>query len=121
MRPTPREIGDAVGETRDHLNSHTFPSICAAVQETVDEVYPSYNAARMLIGGLAGDPPAKTPMSLQADGTGRIGTGIRGARSVDLAPLLNRCRRLASLEVERRQLANRLEAIPAHPWAKRRR
>ncbi len=108
------------------MNNKTFPTSCSAVQETVDQVYYPYNAARMLIGGLAGDPPAKTPMTIQTDSstgrvTGRIGTGIPGARSVDLAPLLDRCRRLAALEEHRRDLMKRLDGVDAHPWAKHRR
>lgn len=113
---------DEVAELRDSLNKRTLPNICSAVQETVDQAYYPYNAARMLIGGLAADPPGKIPMILDPEtGTGRIGLGIRGARAVELAPLIDRCRRLHSLEAERRQLTERLESVPAHPWARHRR
>lgn len=124
-RESARRALSAAAEYRDTLNDETLPSICRGVQETVDQCYYPYNAVRMLLGELAGKPPSKTSTTVGRDSeglvTGRIGTGIPGARNVNLAPLLDRCRRLASLEQQRHDLTTQLEAIPSHPWAAHRR
>ena len=117
---TARRSLAGVADIRDTLNGKTFPGICNNVQEIVDASYYLYNAARMLIGGLTAKPPVKTTKTVERNSsgriTGRIGTGIPGSRSVDLAPLLDRCGRLADLEQQRRELLTRLDALPAHPW-----
>lgn len=110
-----------IAEIRDTVLLKDLPAICDAVQDAVDEVHTPYNTARLLIGGLAADPPTRTTRTVRHnhDGTvvGAIGTGIPGARSVDLAPLLDRVRRLAELDRAREEIAQRLAAMPPHPWA----
>jgi hypothetical protein len=109
-----------VAENRDSLNKRTFPAICQRVQEVVDGAYRPYGLVRLLIGGLAKDPPARTtPTITYDDGRaigGFIGTSIPGARHVDLKPLFDRGARLADLEIQRRDLLDRINKLPDHPW-----
>lgn len=117
---------DMVAESRDTLHDKTLPSIRGAAQETLDRVYFPYNAARMLIGGLAGEPPAPVPTtvhqsSASESATAYLSTSIPGARRVDLAPLLSRYRRLSGLDQQWKELSAELDSIPEHPWGKHRR
>jgi hypothetical protein len=111
-----------IAEIRDTLNTKNFPEICNAVQETVDGAYTPYNTARLLIGGLAADPPTRTTRTVDqaVDGhtTGQIGTGIPGTRTINLGPLFDRAGRLAELDRQRTELDRRLTGLPQHPWAK---
>lgn len=96
-----RLIGKTVPETIDH------------VQRVADQAIAPYAFLRLQIGGLGGEPPLETPAS---DST-RIGTGIPGAPSVSLQPLLDRARRREQLRVYGATLAARLRTLPAHPWS----
>lgn len=111
-----------IAEVRDTLRDKVLPNICNDVQRIVDAAHPPYTTARLLIGGLTADPPVRTSriIARSADGrvTGEIGTGLPGARTVDLAPLLDRMARLKELDDRRRELDRRLRQLPQHPWAK---
>jgi hypothetical protein len=111
-----------VAEIGDTLRNKTFPDICHAAQETVDDVYGFYSTVRLLIGGLAADPPPKTSKSVERGGardiSGYIGTSIPGAGTVNLDPLFDRQRRLDEIEAQRASLLNRIVALPTHPWGK---
>jgi hypothetical protein len=111
-------------EIRDNLMMRDLPDVCDAVQLTVDRVHTPYTAARLLIGGLAAVPPARTAPSLQQSDDGRfagsIGTGIPGARAVDLRPLFDRVRRLTRLDQRRTELEGTMASLSPHPWAKSR-
>ena len=65
------------------LEDKTFPDICDTTQEAVDAVYSLYGTVRLLIGGLAADPPAKTAKAASQDAGGNVqgylGTSIPGA------------------------------------------
>lgn len=108
----------------DRLKDKTFPDICNTTQEAVDAVYRFYGIVRLLIGGLAAEPPPKTTktIGLDADGNihGFIGTSIRGTRQVNLRPLFDRWHRLATVERQRNDLLARIDALPPHPWGKSR-
>ena len=92
-----RDLAD-VAEIGDTLMNKTFPDICHTTQETVDSVYGFYGTVRLLIGGLAADPPSKTTKTIGQDPAGNIsgyiGTSIAGADTVNLNPLFDRARRL---------------------------
>lgn len=109
-----------VAEIGDTLKDKTFPDICNTTQEAVDAVYGLYGTVRLLIGGLATDPPLKTTKTIDRDAEGNfhgsIGTSIPGARTVNLGPLFDRHRRLAEIESQRTCLLNRIDALAAHPW-----
>jgi hypothetical protein len=109
-----------VAENRDSLNKKVFPSICQSVQEVVDAAYRPYGLVRLLTGGLAKEPLAKTTPTITYEGDratgGFIGTSIPGARNVNLKPLFDRGARLADLEGQRCELLNRLNALSDHPW-----
>ena len=110
-----------IAKIRDTLNTKDFHHICNSIQEIVDRAYTPFNTARLLIGGLTTDPPPKTTRSIQhADGhlSGQVGTGIPGARVINLGPLLDRVGRLTDLDRQRTELHQRLIALPRHPWAK---
>lgn len=96
-----RLIGKTVPETIDH------------VQRVADQAIAPYAFLRLQIGGLGGEPPLESPAS---DST-RIGTGIPGAPTVSLQPLLDRARRREQLRVYGATLAVRLRTLPAHPWS----
>jgi len=105
------------------LRQKVVPEICLDVQTTIDAVHPIFNFGRIQIGGLRADPPEKVGMTITKDDDGNvfkasISTGIPGARSVDLRPLLNRTARLAGLVAEAEALVTRLDAVPAHPWVR---
>lgn len=113
-----------VAEISDRLQDKTFPDICNTTQEAVDAIYSFYGIVRLLIGGLSAEPPEKTTKTLRldADGTvhGYIGTSIPGTRKVNLLPLFDRWHRLAEIEKHRKDLLDRIEALPAHPWGRSR-
>jgi hypothetical protein len=98
------------------LRDKTFPDICHTTQEEVDGVYGFYGTVRLLIGGLAADPPARTTETIERDAAGNIsgyiGTSIPGAGTVNLDPLLDRQRRLAEIETQRTSLLNRIDTLP---------
>ena len=87
-----------VAEIGDTLKDKTFPDICHTTQETVNGVYGFYGTVRLLIGGLAADPPARTTKTIDVDAagniTGYIGTSIPGTGTVNLDPLFDRQHRL---------------------------
>ena len=118
-----RDLAD-VAEIGDTLKNKTFPDICARTQEAVDAVYGLYGTVRLLIGGLAADPPARTTKTIGQDAAGNIsgyiGTSIPGAGTVNLDPLFDRQRRLDEIESQRADLLNRIDALPPHPWGKSR-
>lgn len=118
-----RDLAD-VAEIGDTLMNKTFPDICHTTQETVDSVYGFYGTVRLLIGGLAADPPSKTTKTIGQDPAGNIsgyiGTTIAGADTVNLNPLFDRARRLKEIETQRTRLFDRIEALPPHPWGKSR-
>jgi hypothetical protein len=97
-----------------------IPEICDEVQTVVDHAYRPYNLLRLLIGGLAADPPVKTSpaISWNDDGTfyGRIGTSIPGAGDVDLRHLADRYKDLEEIEKKQCKLSAELSALPPHPW-----
>lgn len=111
----------AVEETRDRLNKAVFPAVVDSTQAIVDGVYRRYGLTWLLIGGLAGDQPAKVAPTFGYDNqgrpSGRIGTSIPGADTVDLKPLFDRAERLADLDTQRDNLAVRLHALANHPWS----
>ena len=113
-----------VAEIGDTLKDKTFPDICHTTQETVDGVYELHGTVRLLIGSLSADPPSRTTMTIGQDAAGNvrgyIGTSIPGASTVSLAPLFDRGRRLAEIEVRRSSLLGRIDALSAHPWGKSR-
>jgi hypothetical protein len=106
------------------LKNKTFPDICHATQEAVDDVYRFYGTVRLLIGGLKADPPTRTTKTVDVDAagntTGYIGTSIRGTGTVNLNPLFDRQHRLDDIETQRASLLNQINALPPHPWAKSR-
>jgi hypothetical protein len=114
-----------VAETSDRLKYKTFPDICNTTQEAVDAIYSFYAIVRLLIGGLSADPPSKTTTEtpdMDAEGNirGDIGTSIPGSRKVDLKPLFDRRNRLTEIEKQRKDLLERIEALPPHPWGRSR-
>jgi hypothetical protein len=113
-----------IAEIGDTLQDKTFPDICNTTQEAVDGVYGFYATVRLLIGGLAAEPPPKTTKTIGNDAEGAIhgyiGTSIPGARQVNLGPLFDRWRRLAGIESQRTTLLCRINALPPHPWGKSR-
>ena len=110
----------AAEETRDRLRTATFPDVVDSTQAIVDAAYRPYGLTWLLIGGLAGDQPAKVAPTFGYDDHGRlygrIGTSIPGADTVDLKALFDRAGRLADLDTQRDGLANRLQALANHPW-----
>jgi hypothetical protein len=110
----------SVTEIGDTLKDKTFPDICNTTQEAVDAVYGLYGTIRLLIGGLATDPPPKTTKTIGQDAEGNfhgsIGTSIPGAGTVNLGPLFDRRHRLAEVEGQGAGLLNRIDALPLHPW-----
>jgi hypothetical protein len=110
-----------VAEERDTLTSKTLPDICNTVQETVNQVHTPYNMARLMIGGLTSEPPVRPSRKIDRDADGsftaEIGTGIPGARTVNLLPLLDRVSRLDGLDEQRSELHEQLDNLPPHPWA----
>ena len=113
-----------VAEIGDTLRDKTFPDICHTTQEAVDEVYGFYGTVRLLIGGLAADPPARTARTIGPDAagniTGHIGTSIAGAGHVSLGPLFDRQHRLEEIETQRADLLRRVDDLSKHPWGKSR-
>jgi hypothetical protein len=119
-------IGDSrrdlarVAEIGDTLRDKTFPDICHTTQEAVDGVYGFYGILRLLIGGLAADPPARTERTIEHDAagniTGHIGTSIPGAGHVSLGPLFDRQHRLEEIETQRASLLKQVDALSQHPW-----
>jgi hypothetical protein len=119
-------IGDSrrdlarVAEIGDTLRDKTFPDICHTTQEAVDGVYGFYGTVRLLIGGLAADPPARTARTIEHDAagniTGHIGTSIPGAGHVSLGPLFDRQHRLEEIETQRASLLKQVDALSQHPW-----
>ena len=119
-------IGDSrrdlarVAEIGDTLRDKTFPDICHTTQEAVDGVYGFYGTVRLLIGGLAADPPARTARTIEHDAagniTGHIGTSIAGAGHVSLGPLFDRQHRLEEIETQRASLLKQVDALSQHPW-----
>ncbi|HLK74951.1 MAG TPA: hypothetical protein VKU77_15035 [Streptosporangiaceae bacterium] len=119
-------IGDSrrdlarVAEIGDTLRDKTFPDICHTTQEVVDGVYGFYGTVRLLIGGLAADPPARTARTTEQDAagsiTGHIGTSIAGAGHVSLGPLFDRQHRLGEIETQRAMLLEQVDALSQHPW-----
>lgn len=116
-----RDLAEAA-EIGDKLKTKTFPDIYNATQETVDGVYELYGTVRLLIGGLSNDPPTKTAKTITRDPAGNlighIGTSIPGTGTVNLAPLLDRERRLETIETQRTNLLAQVDALPPHPWGK---
>jgi hypothetical protein len=116
-----RDLADAaaIGDT---LRDKTFPDICNAIQQAVDEVYEFYGTVRLLIGGLSADPPTKTTKTIHQGAansvSGYIGTSILGTRNVNLDRLFDRERRLSELERQGAGLLARIGALPPHPWGK---
>jgi hypothetical protein len=113
-----------IAEIGDTLKSKTLPDICHATQESVDGVYGFYGTVRLLIGGLAADPPARTTRTISVDAAGTvsgyIGTSIPGAGAVNLGPVFDRQRRLDDMEVQRARLLNRIDALPPPPYGRAR-
>ena len=109
-----------VAEIGDTLRDKTFPDICHTAQEAVDGVYGFYGTVRLLIGGLAADPPARTARTIEHDAagniTGHIGTSIAGAGHVSLGPLFDRQHRLEEIETQRASLLKQVDALSQHPW-----
>lgn len=118
-----RDLAD-VAEIGGTLKNKTFPDICHTTQETVDGVYGFYGTVRLLIGGLAAEPPSKTTKTIGQDPAGNIsgyiGTSIPGAGTINLDPLFDRARRLNEIETQRTSLFDQIEALPPHPWGKSR-
>ncbi len=96
----------------------------ARQEEAVDGVYGFYGTVRLLIGGLAADPPAKTTKTISHDAagniTGYIGTSIPGTGTVNLDPLFHRQNRLGEIEAQGTSLLNQIDKLPPHPWGKSR-
>jgi hypothetical protein len=113
-----------VAEQYETLSRKVFPDICNTVQERVNQVHTPYTNARLMIGGLTGEPPTRPSRSIRRedDGTftGEISTGIPGARTVNLLPLFDRVSRLQALKQQRDDLQEQLDQLPPHPWAKSR-
>ena len=113
-----------VAEIGDTLKDKTFPDICHTTQEVVDAVYEPYGHVRLLIGALSADPPSRTTKTIGRDAAGNIsgyiGTSIPGAGNVNLEPLFARERRLHEIETKQKDLLNRIDALPQHPWGKSR-
>jgi hypothetical protein len=119
-------IGDSrrdlarVAEIGDTLRDKTFPDVCHTTQEAVDGVYGFHGIVRLLIGGLAANPPARTARTIEqgtaGNITGHIGTSIAGAGHVSLGPLFDRQHRLAEIETQRASLLKQVDALSQHPW-----
>jgi hypothetical protein len=111
-----------VAEIGDTLTNKTFPDICHATQETVDAVYGFYSTVRLLIGGLAADPPTRTTKTINMGSyvSGYIGTSIPGAGTVNLDPLFDRQHRLDEIDTQRASLLQQIAVLPTHPWGKSR-
>jgi hypothetical protein len=109
-----------VAEISETLRNKTFPDICNTTQEVVDGAYRPCRQVRLLIGGLADDPPAKTAKTLSQDADGGIhgyiGTSIPGAGQVNLDPLFDRFHYLVKIENQRTSLLTHVDALPQHPW-----
>lgn len=118
-----RDLAEAA-EIGDKLKNKTFPDIYNATQESVDSVYELYGTVRLLIGGLSTNPPAKTDKTITRDPAGNlighIGTSIPGTGTINLAPILDRERRLEKIETQRTSLLAQIDALPEHPWGKHR-
>lgn len=112
----------SVLESHEYVTDKLCPQVVNEVQAEVDAVHPVYNFVRIQIGGLAVDPPTKVGRKVYQgeDGTlqGEISTGIPGTRTVNLLPMLDRLNRAEALKERAILLQQRLDAIPAHPWAK---
>jgi hypothetical protein len=114
-------IAHGVAEQRDRLKTKTFPDICNTVQETVNQVHTPYNTARLMIGGLTSEPPVRPSRQIrrEEDGSfvGEISTGVPGARTVNLLPLIDRVSRLDALDDQLAEVQQLLDNLPSHPWA----
>lgn len=113
---------DAAAEALDIVLTREVPTLCNEIQEDMDAVHAKYNFVRAQIGHLQSDPPTPIRRRLAGDDNngwvGEISTGIPGARSVDLLPVLDLLHRRAELAKEHDRLGARLHAIPPHPWTK---
>jgi hypothetical protein len=113
---------DRIVNLKDRLNGDALPSSCNYVQSVVDEAHGVLAFGRAQIGGLAADPPGKQSRRLEVrDGNvvgGEITTGIPGARSVSLLPLLDRNHRMREIHRQAEDLRTRLADLPKHPWSK---
>jgi hypothetical protein len=112
----------AVSKIRDTLDARTLPDIHNDVQVTVDGACRLQAVVRLLIGGLATDPPGKTltTVTKDIDGNifGHISPDMPGAGSVSLGPMFDRRRRLGHMDAGRTELLHGLESLRPHPWGR---
>ena len=118
-----RDLAKAA-EIGKRLKEMTFLDICSTTQEAVNAVYRFYGIIRLLIGGLAAEPPSKATKTISVGAGGNIrgciGTSIPGASKVNLDPLFDRWHRLFKIEGQLPGLLARVNALPPHPWGKSR-
>ena len=94
------------------------PAALGRAEQTIIGAAHRQTLARVLIGGLVGEP-SRTTCRVDDDHTVELFLGTPNARSVDTLPVTERLVRAAELDARRVNLNAELDALPAHPWTTR--
>jgi hypothetical protein len=103
----------------EDLVEKTFPAIISNAQSNMDSARPLYALLRLQIGTLPKEPPKASSASItktESGFEGWISSGILGAESLSLQPLIDRANRLSQLRKRLAALKARFEARHPHPW-----